>query len=359
MRDTLITVTGNVQKNAWADRVLPPVECVRDGVWSIPIPFLDNPMRYTLSYLLLGHEGAVLVDPGADSEVGWRHLGAGLRQAGLAVTDLTGIVATHYHSDHLGMAERLRETSGAWLALGEHEVRDVSSDDAIAIAADRNQLAVWGVRGGMLHKLTVTSEKVAGLRGLALPDLRLADGQLLPAPGLCVRVIATPGHSPGHVCLIDEARGLIFSGDHVLPRISPHVTFETPGPANPLADYFASLERIGFEDDMEVCPAHEYRFTGMRRRVKQLVEHNLRRAAEVLEVLDERSPRTVWEIAQHLTWSRGWDSLQALSLRLALSETASHVVYLQSRGYEINVPVGARAPTPVNELAEADRGDLA
>jgi hypothetical protein len=151
--------------------------------------------------------------------------------------------------------------------------------------------------------------------------------------------VTTPGHSPGHICLVDEERRLIFSGDHVLARISPHIALELPGPTNPFADYYHSLDRIEFEDDMEVCPAHEYRFIGMQRRVAQLVEHNRPRSAEVLKVIAEHRPETVWDTARHLSWSRGWDSLQSVSLRLSISETASHLVYLRSLGHDIEVPV--------------------
>jgi glyoxylase-like metal-dependent hydrolase (beta-lactamase superfamily II) len=139
--------------------------------------------------------------------------------------------------------------------------------------------------------------------------------------------------------LIDKADGLIFSGDHVLPRISPHIALERPGPANPLADYYESLERIAFEDQMEVCPAHEYRFSGMQRRVGQLLAHNRARSAEILKVVDMHRPGTIWDIAARLTWSRGWEALAAFSLRLAVSETASHIVYLQAQGHMIEVPV--------------------
>ena len=64
-----ITLTGHAQKEAWQNKVLPPVERIKEDVWSIPVPFPDNPMRYTLSYLLLGDGDAVLVDPGWDSDV--------------------------------------------------------------------------------------------------------------------------------------------------------------------------------------------------------------------------------------------------------------------------------------------------
>jgi glyoxylase-like metal-dependent hydrolase (beta-lactamase superfamily II) len=336
-----ITITGHAQKEAWRNKVLPPVEQLGRDVWSIPVPFPDNPMRYTLSYLLIGDGDAILIDPGWESDAGLDHLAAGLRQAGLGLADLTGIVVTHYHSDHLGMAARLRVASGAWVALGDKEVRPLteSEDPDLFLRAHREELKLWGVPGGRMAEVAMNHHNLTHLLSLADPDMRLADGSQVPAKGLDLRVVTTPGHSPGHICLLDAPHGLIFSGDHVLPRISPHIALERPGPANPLADYYDSLDLIAFEDEMEVCPAHEYRFIGMQRRVAQLVEHNRERSAEVLRVLESHHPDTVWDIARHLTWSRGWDSLQAFSLRLAVSETASHVVYLRSQGHDIGVPV--------------------
>lgn len=341
-----ITVTGHAQKEAWRNKVLPPVERLSAEVWSIPVPFPDNPMRYTLSYLILGDGDAVLIDPGWDSDAGLDHLAAGLGQAGLGLTELTGIVATHFHSDHLGMAARLRTATGAWVALGEKEVRRLteSADPDIVLRTHREELTMWGVPADRLAEVAMDHSSLVHLQNLADPDLRLADGSLVPAKGLDLRVITTPGHSPGHICLVDEPHGMIFSGDHVLPRISPHIALELPGPANPLADYYESLDLIGFENEMEVCPAHEYRFRGMQRRVAQLVDHNRERSAEVLRVLEAHRPETIWDIARHLTWSRGWESLQAFSLRLAVSETASHVVYLRSQGHDIDVPVTEPRP---------------
>jgi len=341
-----ITLTGHAQKEAWQNRVLPPMEQLGAEVWSIPVPFPDNPMRYTLSYLLLGDGDAVLIDPGWDSDAGLEHLAAGLRQAGLGLRDLTGIVATHFHSDHLGMAARLRTATGAWVALGEKEVRRVSAagDADLVLRNDREELTLWGVPADRLAEVALNHRSLLQLQNLADPDLRLTDGSLVPAKGLELRVVTTPGHSPGHICLVDEPHEMIFSGDHVLPRISPHIALELPGPANPLADYYKSLDLIAFEDAMEICPAHEYRFSGMQRRVAQLIEHNRERSAEVLRVMEVHRPQTVWDIARHLTWSRGWESLQAFSLRLAVSETASHVVYLRSKDYDIDVPLTEPRP---------------
>lgn len=351
-----ITVTGHVQKEAWQNRVLPPVEDLGGDVWSIPIPFPNNPLRYTLSYLLIGDGDAILIDPGWNSDAGMDHLVAGLRQAGLGLTDVSGIVVTHYHTDHLGMAARLRMASGAWIALGDREVLRLATcgDPEVALHNDRRQLTLWGFPADRLPHVALDRATLAQLQNLADPDVRLSNGSLVPAKGLSLQVVTTPGHSPGHICLVDEPHGLIFSGDHVLPRISPHIALELPGPANPLRDYYDSLELNVFEDDMEVCPAHEYRFQGMQRRAAQLIQHNRERSTEVLRALDQHNPKTVWDLARHLSWSRGWASLEAVSLRLAVSETASHIAHLRAEGLEVDVPItptdGAFPTGPLESL---------
>src|SRR5262249_57417140 len=79
-----VVVTGEAQQRAWRAREAPPVEQVRPGVWSVPVIMPDNPLRYTLCYLLLADAGAVVLDPGWDSDAGWADLLGGMRAAGLA-----------------------------------------------------------------------------------------------------------------------------------------------------------------------------------------------------------------------------------------------------------------------------------
>ncbi|MCF1600632.1 MBL fold metallo-hydrolase, partial [Streptomyces muensis] len=100
------------------------------------------------------------------------------------------------------------------------------------------------------------------------PDREIVPGELLDLPGRRLRAIWTPGHTPGHVCLhLEEehpaqlpGHGRLFSGDHLLPEITPHIgLYEDPddngGPparayssvgevTDPLGDYLASLERV-------------------------------------------------------------------------------------------------------------------
>src|SRR5689334_4773290 len=99
-----IEVLGTAQHAAWAARTLPPVERLAGGLWSIPVPIPDNPLRYTLTYLVPGdRDQLVVVDPGWDDPQTWDALVAGLAQAGAEPSDITGIVATHIHPDHHGL----------------------------------------------------------------------------------------------------------------------------------------------------------------------------------------------------------------------------------------------------------------
>lgn len=345
----MITISAEEQFQAWQAKVMPPVEEVRPGVWSIPVPFINNPMRYTLCYVLVGDGEAALVDPGWDSDEGWEALTAGLATAGLGPRDITGIVVTHFHPDHLGMAARLREASGAWVALGEHEPlpEHWRDDSSLFVADDLAQFAAWGVPAEYLDEVSFQEQTWAQMTAIAAPQRRLADGEFIPVAGLQVRVLSTPGHTPGSICLVDEANRLFLSGDHVLPKITPHVSLEAQNHVDPLLDYLQSLEIMGAGTDMEVLPAHEYRFRGLLERAAELREHTLDRSREVIAVLDAGAAASVWDVSKELTWSRGFDSLRGFTLRLALAETASHLVYLAGQGRDVAIKVSRGTPAPV------------
>ena len=122
----MVEVTGTLQKQAWRDRVLPPVEEVRPALWSIPVPIPHNPLRYVLCYVFQASSGPVLVDPGWPVEDGWEALGAGLASIGSEIAATRGVLVTHAHLDHHGLANRVRAESGCWVAMHPAEERQVA-----------------------------------------------------------------------------------------------------------------------------------------------------------------------------------------------------------------------------------------
>ncbi|WP_034215489.1 MBL fold metallo-hydrolase [Actinoplanes subtropicus] len=326
-------VTGEAQHRAWQQRVLPPVEQVRPGVWSIPVPIPHNPLRYTLAYAFLDDPAVLLVDPGWESDESREALTAGLRLAGAAVADVTGVLVTHVHFDHHGLSGWVRERSGAWIGMHPAEARALPGrtwHDGAA-AADHAWLLRHGVPAGEAAILVVDPAKVGDILEMVEPDRTFEDGDLLPTARHELRAVWTPGHTPGHLCLHDAAAGLLLTGDHLLPRITPNIGVHDDED-DPLSDYLASLERTAKFTAEEALPAHEYRFRGIDARAADLIAHHDERGHEILTVLDRLGPSTGWAIAAELTWSRGWDALRGMLRRMALAETLAHLHYLAGTG---------------------------
>ncbi|MBM7804579.1 glyoxylase-like metal-dependent hydrolase (beta-lactamase superfamily II) [Geodermatophilus bullaregiensis] len=345
-------VTGDAQRAAWQERTLPPVEHVRRGLWSVPVP-MGGPLRWVNAYVLeLAGGGLGLVDTGWDADESWAALRAGLTAIGGDVTDVRGVLVTHLHLDHVGLAARVREASGAWVAMHPADA------EGIATFTDRTPEQMWAEEVAFLIGLGAppedaradagTPEQWIGLRRVARPDRLLEDGDRADLPGWSLRAVHTPGHTAGHLCFADEATGLFFAGDHVLPRISPNISTHAGGAADPLRDYLGALAGVGGREAGEVLPGHEWRFRGLAERTRELREHHERRLAELLAAVRAHPGSTPWDLAAHLTWSRPWAQYERRMRIFAVTETDAHLRLLASRGLVAGdggtVPVWTAAP---------------
>jgi len=331
-----VRVTGTLQHDAWGRNELPPVEHVAPGIWSIPVPIPDNPLRYVLVYVLELDDGVALVDAGWDTPEAWAALNDGLAAAGGSVADVRAVAVTHIHPDHYGLAGRVREASGAWIGLHPADARLLegryeATDGLVASMTDLLELS--GVPQEILPDLATSSMQIRSFVRMSQPDRLIDDGEALGLGGWDLTAIWTPGHSPGHLCFYSASRRLLLSGDHVLPRISPNISFHTQQIRNPLADYLDSLQMIGMLACDEVLPGHEWRFAGLKERADELREHHRARLEEVTDVLAAAGrPLTCWELTLRLTWSRPLDANSAFLQRAASGETLAHLVLLESTG---------------------------
>jgi glyoxylase-like metal-dependent hydrolase (beta-lactamase superfamily II) len=330
-----VLVTGVAQREAWQSKTLPPVEPVRPGLWSVPVPIPNSPLRYTLCYLFVDDAGVVVVDPGWDTDAGRDAVSAGLRAAGAGLGDVAGVVVTHIHPDHHGLSGWLRDTSGAWIAMHPAERDSLPGRSwgvAGAAANDRDWLRSQGVPDDEIAAIVLDPDQMGSLLAMAEPDRLLHDGERLSIPGRSVRAVWTPGHTPGHLCLHDAEAGVLLTGDHLLPRISPNIGIHRPDDHDPLTAYLESLERVAGYADSEALPAHEYRFRRLDARARTLVDHHRQRCDEIGETLERLGEGSAWQIATQLTWSRGWTALQGLLRRMALAETLAHLHHLRALG---------------------------
>lgn len=335
-RVAAVETTGTEQHRAWQERSLPPVEQLRADLWSIPVPIPGSPLRYVSVYALAVPGGLGLIDTGWNSEESWTSLNAGLAGIGAEITDVRGVLVTHLHADHLGLAARVRQASGAWVAMHPGDATLVEADNranaASAIATEVEFLVGLGAARTVAESDVPTSESMARVLSMAVPDRLLEHGEVADFAGWQLRAVHTPGHTPGHLCFSEERTGLFFSGDHVLPRISPNISSRSAGEADPLRSYLDSLAAVRALDPVEVLPAHEWRFTGLADRVDELTSHHEHRLDELLGAIRAHPRSTPWELAAHLTWSRPWSSYERHMRIFAVTETDAHLRLLASRG---------------------------
>ncbi|WP_336603995.1 MBL fold metallo-hydrolase [Agromyces seonyuensis] len=322
--------TSTAQFEAAAARGLPPVEEVRPGVHAVPLVMPGQP-PFSYAYLIEGVDGAVAVhDPGWDSDENAARLADALASIGKGLEDVSLITASHQHPDHLCGAARLRAASGARILLHEPEAAALRSPDRPD--DESAPWRKWGIPITRLPGLAAGLAAHAPRVRLADVDGTLVDGEALPIAGRTIRVVATPGHTSGHICLLDEASGVVFTGDSVLPTVNPGIGLGGWMP-EPIASALDSLERVAALGDAgadEALPGHEYRFDGLAERARALRDHHLRRAREVAAVVESDPDLRIWDIASRLTWSAGFEGLRALSLASALAQTAMHRKFVAS-----------------------------
>jgi glyoxylase-like metal-dependent hydrolase (beta-lactamase superfamily II) len=315
---------------------MPPVEQLAADLWSIPVPIPKNPLRYVSSYAFASGGGLVLLDTGWAAEESWEALVAGLESIGASVGDVRGVLVSHMHLDHSGLTGRLREASGAWIAMHPADRALI----AHPITRDPGQMVAEEV--AFLRSLGATADEAAAsvgspagyeaFTGIALADRELSDGDLADVPGWRLRAVHTPGHTPGHLCFVDELSQRLFAGDHILPRITPNISVNAIVGIHPLADYLESLAKVRDLDVDEIMPAHEWRFRGLAERADGIAAHHERRLGELLAAIAAHPDATSWDLAGHLTWSRTWDQYSGRMRITAVTETAAHVLELVRRG---------------------------
>lgn len=312
-----------------------------DGeLWSVPVPMPGGHLAYTLSAVHLGPSGAVsIVDPGWDTEEGLELLEALLGRLGGGLGAIETIVVTHAHPDHLGAAEALRGASGARLLMHEREQAAIDRARLGAGSGLRARAEEWGAPADAADRLVEQREAAARAARLPAPaDGLLRDGDRLPIPGLDWEVLWTPGHTSGHICLIDRAGGRILTGDHVLPTVFPGIGIGVDAMAgaatgDPVAEYLGSLRRLEPFDGFEALPGHGYRFRGLGARRRETERHVLARAREVAEQAAAGGGVSVWELASRLTWTGGWQRLAAgPMLASALTQVGHYLDFARAGG---------------------------
>jgi glyoxylase-like metal-dependent hydrolase (beta-lactamase superfamily II) len=318
---------------------VPPRAELLPGVWRLPLPLINSPLGHVNTYLVRADNGYLLVDCGWDTADTLRALEGHFRALDIRLPDVRHLVITHIHPDHYGLAGRLREITSADLRFHRLErlfieSRYVNADELMGEM--REWLRMNGTPPAELDQLNRSSMGMMERVQIAYPDITLDGGEEIPCGKYAFRVIWTPGHSAGHICLYDARNKVLLSGDHVLPHITPSVGLHVRATSNPLADYLDSLRLIGKLEAELVLPGHGEPFPGLPERTGELLAHHHRRLEEVVTLLGKEPgvPLTGFVLASRMGWSRRrtWDDLTGFERRMAVTEALAHIELLHARG---------------------------
>ncbi|WP_248963335.1 MBL fold metallo-hydrolase [Sphaerisporangium perillae] len=326
-------MTTRTERGRWAEA---GAETIQPGVHRVPLPLPNDGLRAVNVYLLEEDDGIVMIDGGWALPQSRRALEDAMASLGHDLGQITKIFVTHIHRDHYTQAVALRRLLGSRVYLGAGERHGLELLGEVRSGVPVTSLGVLR-RGGAGH-LADRLLKSLDHDGFAETDWEAPDGWIgagvLEFGRRALRVIPTPGHTKGHVVYLDEAAGLLFAGDHVLPHITPSIGFELAEPGLPLADYLDSLRLMTRFADARLLPAHGPVTESAHARVAELLAHHDVRLAQALGTLGMRT-LDAYAVARQLTWTRRdvpFANLDDFNQMLAVNETAAHLDVLVARG---------------------------
>ena len=338
-------------RGPWSDA---GAETIRPGVHRVPLPLPGDGLRAVNVYLLEEDDGIVMIDGGWALPQSRAALETAMAALGHDLGEITRILVTHVHRDHYTNAVALRRLLGARIFLGAGErpglemLREIRTD----VPVTSLDVLRRGGAGDLADRIrAATDRETFDATDWEMPDGWLGPG-VLDLGRRSLRVVPTPGHTRGHVVYLDEAAGLLFAGDHVLPHITPSIGFELAAPGLPLADYLTSLRLMTTFADARLLPAHGPVVPSAHARVAELLAHHDERLAEALRVLGTQT-LDGYAVARRLTWTRRrlpFAGLDDFNRMLAIAETVAHLDVLVARGrltVTVDRGVNRYAPAPV------------
>ena len=306
-------------------------ELMKD-IYRIEVPLPKNPMKLLNSYLIRSYGRRLVIDTGFNRPECKEALMSGLKELNVDF-DRTDLFLTHLHADHSGL------------------LFSVKTEKNRAFAEEREAKVV-----NMLHKDEYWDHIYEEFRkaGLKLPKEEavathpgvmwrpdgeidftyITDGQTMTVGDYNLRCIVTSGHSPGHTCLYDEEREILFAGDMILGDITPNLCYELYLD-DPLTDYVNSLRLLEKLPIKTIFVGHRNMLQDIYGRIDSLKVHHTKRCAEALHTLKNYGPMDSWDAAANMTWkidAKNWEGFPPSQKWFATGEADAHMVFRYHSG---------------------------
>ncbi|QGX63026.1 MBL fold metallo-hydrolase [Alteromonas mediterranea] len=305
------------------------IEIAEGVLWlTMPLPF---ELDHINLYLIRGDGGWVVVDTGIGTTTTkslWQRIFAQLDGP------IVGVIVTHLHPDHVGLAGWIADTFKVPFYMTQTEYFTARAFAAGRNGATNERDVLYYQRAGldeaMIEKLTTTEGNgySSVVSPLPISYTRLKDQMELALGDNHWKVMIGRGHSPEHACLYSEQKNILISGDHILPIITPNIgAYSTEPDASTLDDYLNTLPKFkSLPKDATVLPAHKLPFIGLHERVDTLLAHHHAHLSALVNACEQ--PQTAVDLLPVLFKRK----LSSRNMVFAVAECLSHLNYLLNHG---------------------------
>jgi glyoxylase-like metal-dependent hydrolase (beta-lactamase superfamily II) len=324
-------VTSSAETSADPEELLRRAAAAGIHRLALPTPFLVG----RVNCYLIEDRPLTLIDTGPNSGKSLDTLEQALAALGHTIEDLELIVITHQHMDHLGLLEVLHRRSGAEVAALDLLAPYLESFGASVAADDEFSMGIMrrhGVPVDVARALSMVGSAFRAFGSSAHVTRLLHDADELSLRDRTLHVHHRPGHSPSDTIFVDQDRGILIAGDHLLPHISSNPIVSRPlGQSadaerpHALLEYITSM-RATRELPLEfILPGHGDPFSDHVALIDERFAMHERRARKLLRMLAP-APLTAYELATQM-----WGNVAVTQAYLTISEVLGHMDLLVAR----------------------------
>jgi len=307
-----------------------------DNIHTFRLPLPTYSDLGTANVYLLGSHPVTLIDAAPKFPGSFEFIKDQLRQAGHDTPDIERILITHGHVDHFGLVARIREDAGRSIPCFIH------AEDRWRVGADKYRgfsrkeadplMDMVGVPAKEYERIKQQFSFFDDLCDPVTDAIAMEDGDIFEGEGYQIRVVHTPGHTPGNCCFYETRNKILFSGDHILKNITPNPLFELnkelirdPGYLS-LRAYQQSLDKVSTLDLSYVFPGHGERVEDLPGLVAAYRKHHRERMDRIWRTIRDE-PRPLYHIIDQV-----FDVVPDGDVFLAISEILVHLEILAEEG---------------------------
>lgn len=292
-----------------------------------------SPLKSLNSYIIKGKNRSLIIDTGFDAPETEAGFFGELEALGIE-PGKADLYLTHLHADHTGLAAKFQQRYGGRVycsAIDADYVNAMANADYFTTHQHSPEFLGLENDGHFfdMHPAVIYGPKEK------VDFVIVKEGDIIKAGDYAFQVISLPGHTPDLTALYESTHKLLFSGDHILDKITPNISFWRFEFGDILGTYLDSLDKVAAMNVDLVFPSHRTLILHHRSRIAELKAHHQARLEDIIEILQKAdTPLTVAQVAAQMRWdfrAKDFDAFPPAQKWFASGEAMAHLEHLRAK----------------------------